>query len=142
MRRAPQLVGLLNIEIKIDETGYYSNCNKRGNYKPSEWAVFRILPHNNPIPTCLSYKLNSFSSPCLSGGSYIGGFKYTEMKYGVNSPEALAESDAPEFLTKIYRPFYKVKGMVVNNPVSAGMEELEDKMKDMRKSSMDQLNSI
>ena len=65
-----------------------------------------------------------------------------EMKYDVSSSEALEKSDAPEFFTKIYQPFYKVKGIVASNPVSAGMEELEVKMKDMRKTSMDQLDSI
>ena len=103
------------------------------------------LPYSatqQPNTNMLKLQIKLFLFSLLVGGSYIGGFKYTEMKYGVNSPEALAESDAPEFLTKIYQPFYKVKGMVVNNPVSAGMEELEGKMKDMNKSLMDQLNSI
>ncbi len=90
----------------------------------------------------LKLQIKLFFFSLLVGGTYIGGFKYTEMKYDVNSPEALEQSDAPEFLTKIYQPFYKVKGMVASNPISAGMEELEEKMKDMRKTSMDQLNSI
>ncbi len=94
-------------------------------------------PNTNTLK--LQIKLFFFS---LLGGLLYRKIQIHRNKYGVNSPEALAESDAPEFLTKIYQPFYKVKGMVVNNPVSAGMEELEDKMKDMRKSSMDQLNSI
>ena len=72
----------------------------------------------------------------------MGGFKYTEMRYDVNSSESLEKSDAPEFLTKMYKPFYKVRAVAANNPVSASMEELEEKVKDMRSTSMDQLNSI
>jgi len=78
----------------------------------------------------------------LVGGSYVGGFKYMEMKYHVNSSESLAKSGAPEFLTRMYQPFYKVKEMASENPVSAGMNELDEKVKAMRKTSLDQLNGI
>ena len=88
----------------------------------------------------LQIKLFLFSAFVF--GFYYGGLKFTEMKYGVNSPETLAKSEAPQFLTALYQPFYVAKGMVANNPVSASMDELRGKVKEMRKTSEEQLNSF
>ena len=90
----------------------------------------------------IKLQIKLFFFTAFVAGSYMGGLKFTEMKYGVNSPETLAKSEAPEFLTAIYQPFYRVKGMVANNPVSASMEELRGKVKAMRKTSEEQLNSF
>ena len=72
---------------------------------------------------------------------YVVGLQYTEGKYGAFLPEKPQLYQAPAALAFLYRPYYKAKHFIKENPLKTQLKEIESKKTSENAQTLEILNS-